>query len=58
MKPSHLTTPRTLNECTFTPGYTTGTPRSEFSAICESLVTLVGAICIVGVLTLVVLGII
>lgn len=21
MKPSHLTTPRTLNECTFVPGY-------------------------------------
>ncbi len=21
MKPSHLTTPRTLNECNFTPGY-------------------------------------
>lgn len=29
MKQSHLTTPRTLNECHFTPGYTSEGPRRE-----------------------------
>lgn len=27
MKPSHLTTPRTLNECHWTPGYTSSGPQ-------------------------------
>lgn len=26
MKPSHLQTPRTMNECVWTPGYTTAKP--------------------------------
>jgi hypothetical protein len=29
MKQSHLTTPRTLNECHFTPGYTSHGPQKE-----------------------------
>ena len=29
MKQSHLTTPRTLNECHFTPGYTSEGQRRE-----------------------------
>lgn len=29
MKQSHLTTPRTLSECHFTPGYTSHGPQSE-----------------------------
>lgn len=29
MKQSHLTTPRTLNECHFTPGYTSQGPQDE-----------------------------
>ncbi len=29
MKQSHLTTPRTLNECHFTPGYTSEGPHRE-----------------------------
>jgi hypothetical protein len=29
MKQSHLTTPRTLNECHFTPGYTSAGPQRE-----------------------------
>jgi hypothetical protein len=29
MKQSHLTTPRTLNECHFTPGYTSEGPKRE-----------------------------
>lgn len=29
MKPSNLTTPRTLNECHFTPGYTSEGPQRE-----------------------------
>jgi hypothetical protein len=29
MKQSHMTTPRTLNECQFTIGYTTEGPRRE-----------------------------
>lgn len=27
MKPSHITTPRTMAECTFTVGYTSGQPQ-------------------------------
>ncbi len=29
MKQSHLTTPRTLNECHFTPGYTSAGPQHD-----------------------------
>jgi len=29
MKPSHTQTPRTLNECHFTPGYTSQGPQKE-----------------------------
>jgi len=29
MKPSHLQTPRTLNECHFTPGYTSQSSHRE-----------------------------
>ena len=32
MKQSHLTTPRTLNECQFTPGYTSEGPQRETPA--------------------------
>lgn len=32
MKQSHLTTPRTLNECHFTPGYTSQGPQRETTA--------------------------
>jgi hypothetical protein len=30
MKPSHLTTPRTLADCTFTTGYNIAEPRSRY----------------------------
>ncbi|CAB4136588.1 hypothetical protein UFOVP312_22 [uncultured Caudovirales phage] len=32
MKQSHLTTPRTLSECHFTPGYTSHGPQNESMA--------------------------
>jgi hypothetical protein len=31
MKPSHLTTPRTLANCTFTVGYSIAEPRRNYS---------------------------
>ena len=31
MKPSHLVTPRTLNECNFVPGYGRATPEPRYS---------------------------
>ncbi len=31
MKPSHLTTPRTLSNCTFTVGYSVAEPRQRYT---------------------------
>lgn len=43
MKPSHLQTPRTLNECTFTPGYQSADFNDDrFSVWGHVLVTVFG----------------
>lgn len=43
MKPSHITTPRQLNECTFTSGYTTqpaGRQETGYGLVWWAVVTL------------------
>lgn len=42
MKPSHLTTPRTLNECHFTPGYCTHYEEPEPTLWGIALATVIG----------------
>jgi len=38
MKPSHLTTPRTLSDCTFTVGYSIAKPRRNYRLAPEIII--------------------
>jgi hypothetical protein len=40
MKASHLQTPRTLNECHWTPGYTTGTTEPRWERVAGYLLAI------------------
>lgn len=47
MKPSHLQTPRTLNECHFTPGYVSAEPEHKLTTLGHLAVTVAGLLIIV-----------
>ena len=51
MKPSHLTTPRTMNECVWTPGYGSAQPRmsaADKAVMWASLVAFIAVVLVVA----------
>lgn len=56
MKQSHLTTPRTLAECQFVPGYRPAMPRDLWAEAGHLILNAAAAVGLVGAVVLVVLG--